>query len=501
MTSHQIRIGSRISYDQESCTVRFIGKIPQWSVLAYGVEWDNIRKGKHDGILEGVQYFQCQQPGAGSFVKSTKKTDSSFEFINALKNKYQETNGEIPLIQVSGSKVIENYGTEKINAKISNLELLSTVSLDHRYIQDQNIPLSQQLKLSSDKLTNVSILDLSYNLISSINSVANLCQGLPSIKELILNGNRFMKGLSTDFVCPQLKSLALSNSFLDSSEFDSWSKLFPNIIELVVPYNNYSNGDLNFSTFSNVFRLDLSYNCIKIMPSSFELPPKLQILCLAHNNICKISDSLTELKNLDVSYNKITEWDIYDQLGDLYPSITELRIRGNYVCFCDDDDVFDSICLARWAGEYGLKKINGVKYSEKETFDSEIFFMGMVSSQKIPYDMTSKHWNHLLNKHKVFPFQTQFIEAGKSSSRIIIVFVQINKNNIKKIRVLKTDSIQKIKGNVLRKCKIYDSDSFQFTLSYYDKVLNKKYMMNDDYQTLEYYSIENNDMLYVEKLN
>lgn len=72
MTSHQIRIGSRISYDQESCTVRFIGKIPQWSVLAYGVEWDNIRKGKHDGILEGVQYFQCQQPGAGSFVKHQK---------------------------------------------------------------------------------------------------------------------------------------------------------------------------------------------------------------------------------------------------------------------------------------------------------------------------------------------------------------------------------------------------------------------------------------------
>lgn len=55
-----ITVGTRLSYNSELCTVKYIGPIPQWSVTAYGVEWDDPERGKHDGTLAGKRYFMCK---------------------------------------------------------------------------------------------------------------------------------------------------------------------------------------------------------------------------------------------------------------------------------------------------------------------------------------------------------------------------------------------------------------------------------------------------------
>lgn len=54
-----VTVGTRLSYDSELCTVRYVGRIPPWSVIAYGVEWDDPKRGKHDGNLAGIRYFNC----------------------------------------------------------------------------------------------------------------------------------------------------------------------------------------------------------------------------------------------------------------------------------------------------------------------------------------------------------------------------------------------------------------------------------------------------------
>ena len=60
-----VNIGTRLSYNLDLCTVRFVGRIPPWPVIAYGVEWDDPERCKHDGTLNGVRYFDCK------FTKST----------------------------------------------------------------------------------------------------------------------------------------------------------------------------------------------------------------------------------------------------------------------------------------------------------------------------------------------------------------------------------------------------------------------------------------------
>lgn len=68
----QVNIGSRIKCGDEFGTVKFIGEISGYKGNWYGVEWDNVTRGKHDGCVDDVHYFKTSKPGAGSFVRPNK---------------------------------------------------------------------------------------------------------------------------------------------------------------------------------------------------------------------------------------------------------------------------------------------------------------------------------------------------------------------------------------------------------------------------------------------
>lgn len=53
-------IGQRLSFQRARCTVRFVGSIQGKAGEWLGVEWDDLSKGKHDGSLDGIQYFKCK---------------------------------------------------------------------------------------------------------------------------------------------------------------------------------------------------------------------------------------------------------------------------------------------------------------------------------------------------------------------------------------------------------------------------------------------------------
>lgn len=40
-------------------TVRFSGPVEQTSGTWLGIEWDDPKRGKHDGSKDGKQYFEC----------------------------------------------------------------------------------------------------------------------------------------------------------------------------------------------------------------------------------------------------------------------------------------------------------------------------------------------------------------------------------------------------------------------------------------------------------
>ena len=55
----KMHIGRRLSFDGALCTVRFTGEVKKTTGTWLGVEWDDPKRGKHDGTHEGVRYFTC----------------------------------------------------------------------------------------------------------------------------------------------------------------------------------------------------------------------------------------------------------------------------------------------------------------------------------------------------------------------------------------------------------------------------------------------------------
>lgn len=51
--------GLRISYMNHIGTIRFSGPVEGTSGTWMGIEWDDPKRGKHDGSKDGKQYFKC----------------------------------------------------------------------------------------------------------------------------------------------------------------------------------------------------------------------------------------------------------------------------------------------------------------------------------------------------------------------------------------------------------------------------------------------------------
>lgn len=516
-----ISVGSRLSYNGNTCTIRFIGKIPPWDVTAYGVEWDNPEKGKHSGTLDGTKYFKCKAEGAGSFVKSTRKPDLSVSFYSALKQKYDSndddndrSNSSEVLIQVSASKVIETFDKDPKYKLDDEVNGISTVSLCNLKIHDQNAPI--KVSEMGINLSSLKTLDLSYNLFTSADSIANICSGLPSLRELNLSGNKITKELNCHIEVPQVRVLSLSNTDITFELLLSWGLLFPNLTQLNVSHNDLDT-QFSFIFFTDLKILDLSYTNLHSLPIPQSLPPMLEAIYLSHNHIDCVKDDTDpapRISTLDLSHNAISDWSQYYKISNAFPGLTNLRIHNN-LFNAENDDAY-LVEMAAWSGTNRLLKLDGVSVTEKLLEEAEKYFISMVQSKKIDFDTNtstntdtttnsntnttmssskirnSNFWKALLAKHKMTE-QSNHQPKPKLNIKASILNIIVKYGDTeKKIKCLKTDTVQKLKGNVGRLFKV---SSLQSHLYYYDADLQKEVTMEDGYQTLMSYGIENKSIL------
>lgn len=84
-----IDVGVRIEYQGDRGTVRYIGTVQgRGESVWVGVEWDRAGRGKHDGTVEGVKYFECEM-GRGSLVKGRRIGDGGRRSVmQAVRKRY-----------------------------------------------------------------------------------------------------------------------------------------------------------------------------------------------------------------------------------------------------------------------------------------------------------------------------------------------------------------------------------------------------------------------------
>ncbi|THH30746.1 hypothetical protein EUX98_g3448 [Antrodiella citrinella] len=133
------QIGARISHGWDIGTVRFIGTVEGSLGDWLGIEWDDPRRGKHDGVKGDKRYFSCMTPNAGSFLRPTVAgLIHGTSFLKALSSKYVEAlhasaqTEKVTLGSSNGAIEVEAVNLDKVRARLSQLDMLREVSLDNQ---------------------------------------------------------------------------------------------------------------------------------------------------------------------------------------------------------------------------------------------------------------------------------------------------------------------------------------------------------------------------------
>nr|XP_004659697.2 tubulin-specific chaperone E [Jaculus jaculus]XP_045004659.1 tubulin-specific chaperone E [Jaculus jaculus] len=334
-------IGRRVEVNGELATVRFCGVVPPVEGLWLGVEWDNPERGKHDGSRDGTVYFTCRHPTGGSFIRPDK-VNFGVDFLTAVKNRYvlddgPHTNGKAPVAKL-GSKHVQAVGFDFVAKKQSQLNKLQVISLN-----DCAVSCAGEKGRIAEACPNIVSINLSKNLFSSWDEVMHIAEQLRSLEVLDLSKNQLQ--FPSESVMPAgtfsaLKVLILTQTGVSWAEVLRLAPRWPVLEYLCLNSNNLCISERPTDVLQTVTLLDLSCNPL-IDGNQLHLIaylPRLEELILSNTGLssihfpdagfgCKTS-MFPSLKYLVVDDNQISQWSSFNELDKLQ-SLQALSCRRN----------------------------------------------------------------------------------------------------------------------------------------------------------------------------
>ncbi|KAF2496047.1 tubulin-specific chaperone-like protein E [Lophium mytilinum] len=430
----QFYVGKRVSFNRQLCTVRYYGEVSGTKGDWLGVEWDDPTRGKHNGENGGVRYFNClnKHPTAGSFVRPTRVSEPPRSFVEALRHKYasedfEDSDTEIVYvrtdklkkapardkpIKISG-KEVEEVGFDKIRKQLADLNELKIVLLDGLRMSRPVASLKERLEATGEAtwpeaLTDIREtcpkiieLDLSRNLFEEWREVASICEQLDKLKSLRVDGNRFRDISLTETdqarcisAFKNIKALKLEDTFLSWRDITRLASLFPDLTSFVGSSNSF--GTLSLDLLPNhITELTLEDNVFHMLTDLAPLAslPNLQRLLLKDNRISDIASPGSEIlkfsptvTDVDLSYNEISTWNFIDQLQDVFPGITALRIAHNPLY--QSLQAADGRALSAEDGYMltiarlgQLQTLNFSPITPKERLNSEMYYLSLIGKE------------------------------------------------------------------------------------------------------------------------
>ncbi|KAI4947535.1 hypothetical protein J4E91_006355 [Alternaria rosae] len=424
----EIYIGKRLSYDAHLCTIRYHGPIQGTTGLWLGVEWDEPTRGKHSGTHQGIQYFTCLNPSptSASFIRPTRKPDQPRTFVQALKSKYASEaldedfqdpdvhvvfNHQPPVqqkqkpVQFNG-KPAEEIGFDKIRRQLAQLGELKIIILDGLCMQRPEARGEGWLK--GGEMSDVKEacpkaieLDLSRNLFEEWREVAAICEQLPGLRSLRVDGIRLR---DTSVSEPErarcldafkgITSLKLEDNLLPWADLALLTHLFPSVTTFSASSNLYTSLT-DHALNSTITDLTLEDNHLTSLSSlaCITALPNLHRLILKSNKISEITSSgasipvfSTTVREVDLSFNEISTWAFVEKLIHVFPGLQSLRVSQNplYQSLQAPDgrnltaDDGYMLTLAR-LGQ--LKTLNHSPINEKERLNAESYYLSMIAKE------------------------------------------------------------------------------------------------------------------------
>ncbi|KAG4032483.1 hypothetical protein MFRU_007g03840 [Monilinia fructicola] len=432
--NHNYRVGQRVSFQGQLCTIRYIGEVKDTEKEWLGVEWDDPSRGKNDG----KGYFEClsKAPTPGSFIRPTRKPDPEQSFVEAVFHKYASGDAITPEKQiVISGKVAEEVGFDKIAEQQARVHELKIVLVDGQRINRAHSKLrtTQASDTSAVDFTvaeacpSIVELDLSRNLFGTLDEVEKICEQLKNLKTLRLNGNRLILDRSkilhdvvpgsVEEVFNKVKSLELDATLIDWNDLCVLMQRFISTISLTASSNSFQKLTTPIANCS-LASLTLEYNEFTLLTDLEVLTQltSLESLLLKGNKICA-TGTMTgtgavktfaplvfnqKLSYIDLSSNKINDWGFVDELVQIFPGMTSLRLsknplypESNSLSTMGSLNEESMLTLARLGN---LQKLNFSTITPQDRNNAELFYLSEIGRELGGVDSTQE--SAVLSRHK-----------------------------------------------------------------------------------------------------
>lgn len=483
------KVGDRLNIGGEICTVRYVGEICKWpETNAYGIEWDNPARGKNDGTVDGVRYFEVLNSRSGSFMKATKLEEQAhvgFPFDRAFAQKYLS-----PSVEAASSASPSKPGMTK------GLKATKKVFLDGCSINDEKIS-DSALNVIRAHCADVTHLDLSSNLLSTFSQTCELISNFKNLQYLDLSRNVFTKGWDDlgEFCFPQIHGLQVVACGLKVDQLAKIFECFPCLETLDLSWNDLSLAAKDTINFPPTLKeLSLSGNLMNDLPSGIS-GLKLRSLNLSHNLLHTLDiPPFPKLIDLDISHNMIQKWDVLDLLNQNLTELRSVRINGNPFNATGDELSIFYVTIARLQS---IEVLDGSMLSKATRQEAELFFVSKVLSGQIEYDKRLPRWAVLARKYPIHQEQQASRKSWLESLIITIRVVNEEDQNSVKCSILTNYSVRHLKTIIAQKLQL-GNGSFQ--LVFYPAP-DARQTMESEFKQVNYYGICDNTTIYIKRIS
>ncbi|GAA6100748.1 tubulin-specific chaperone E [Tachysurus ichikawai] len=512
-------VGRRVLCDGERATVQYVGAVQPTPGLWLGVEWDNPKRGKHDGSYEGFRYFTCSYPTGGSFVRA-KKVSFGMDYLSAVKQRYEmeldEAIGEQVMIS---TKTVKMVGFESILEK-QRMENLTEIALINCEVSGPGP--ENEVRINTP---NVISLDMSGNLLSSWEVVVAITEQLEKLQVLCLSHNRLKISSNPSnmrHAFSQLRVLMLNSCAITWSQMLSCAPMWPQLEELFLNDNNITELKRPVDVLQGLKVLDLSNNSL-VQESLLQLSQLSRLetlnLCSTGLSVIQFSDTLIgtktsafpALKVLFLDNNKISEWAVINELEKL-SALVQLTCKQNPLMDLENNcETTRQLLIAR-IGQ--LEILNKSQVLQEERRGAELDYCkkfgrawmqaGGHIDPKLNHpsaEFIAQHPRYLTLIQKYgAPVEDELKEQKPFALKdqlLTITFecpVDTGRKSIQK-KLPGSMIVQKVKGLLHRLLKLPGAElHLSYTSS---KMADKEIEIDNDLKPLQFYSIEDGDRILV----
>ncbi|PIO70167.1 CAP-Gly domain protein [Teladorsagia circumcincta] len=175
-----VKLGDRVSIGGYGAVVKYVGEVSGHPGMWVGVEWDNPDRGKHNGVVNGVRYFETSSAKGGSLV-NIQNVNSGVNLLAAILNRYADAVDENDF--VVSTKAVELVGMHSTSKKQSNIFELKHIVLESCSVVEPPPETCAQFRRCVS-------LNLFNNLLSRWEDIRKILMYFPKLQELVLRKNR-----------------------------------------------------------------------------------------------------------------------------------------------------------------------------------------------------------------------------------------------------------------------------------------------------------------------